>query len=189
MPLVECVDCLECVDCAECAECQRNQSPESRLLTVISLACIPYPYQNLCFLFATARIHSSCRQSSGHAVGFLVYLFIYEWVFTPMFVVADNHFNVLWLAWMSDECTRHHKTFLVQMCSHLAIEIWNRMTASVLKQDPNTKRLFILTRTDSMQIFGKIPLCCQQSSKHGTCDKTKNPNMIKKNLSLIFHRF
>ena len=35
------------------------------------------------------------------------------------------------------------------------------MTASVLKQDPNTKgsneRLFILTWTHSMKIFGEIP--------------------------------
>ena len=36
------------------------------------------------------------------------------------------------------------------------IYIYNRMTANILKQDPNTKRLFILTRTHSMQIFGEI---------------------------------
>ena len=34
------------------------------------------------------------------------------------------------------------------------------MTASVLKQDPNTKRFkwtYILTQTTSMHIFGEIP--------------------------------
>ena len=42
------------------------------------------------------------------------------------------------------------------------------MTASVLKQDSNTKkgskeRLFIMTRTHNMHIFGEIPLDMPQN--------------------------
>ena len=47
-------------------------------------------------------------------------------------------------------------------------KIWNRMTASVLKQDPNTKvsneGLFILTRTHSMQIVRELPFIKPQSN-------------------------
>ena len=43
-----------------------------------------------------------------------------------------------------------------------------RMTASVLKQGPNKKgskeRLFIMTRTHNMQIFGEIPLSSHKTT-------------------------
>ena len=41
--------------------------------------------------------------------------------------------------------------------------IWNRMTASILKQVPNTNRLK-QTRTHSMQIFDEIPFVKPQNN-------------------------
>ena len=38
--------------------------------------------------------------------------------------------GVLWLVWMCDECTWHHKTFLVQWCWHLAIKLYWTLTES-----------------------------------------------------------
>ena len=50
-------------------------------------------------------------------VSWIFHVFIYVWLFTLMFVV-------LWLAWMYDECTWHHKTFLMQLYWHLVIKLY-----------------------------------------------------------------
>ena len=57
-------------------------------------------------------------------------------------------FNVLWLKWMCDECTWHHKTFLVQSVYwHLAIKLY----CSVLNMYAETDTMMPLTRyTDAM---------------------------------------
>ena len=56
-------------------------------------------------------------------VGFS-HVFIYEWPL-PGCLFALVIKNVLWLEWMRDECTWHHKTFLVQSeYWHLAIKLY-----------------------------------------------------------------
>ena len=46
---------------------------------------------------------------------------IYEWLFTRMFLCCCIFIFIF--VWMSDECTWHHKTFLVQLYWHLAIKL------------------------------------------------------------------
>ena len=57
------------------------------------------------------------------SVGFLMYLFMND--FLPGLVCLLLQFNdVLWLAWMCDECTWHHKTFLMELYWLLAIKLY-----------------------------------------------------------------
>ena len=51
-----------------------------------------------------------------------IFMFIYNWLFTPICIVIKNLFVVLWLAWMCGECAWDHKTFLVQIYWHLVIK-------------------------------------------------------------------
>ena len=62
----------------------------------------------------------------------------------------------------SAECGRIHTGFYFTLK-----KIWNRMTASVLKEDQNTKKfkhLFNLTQTHSMQICGEISFVKPQNN-------------------------
>ena len=54
-----------------------------------------------------------------------IYIYIYMNDFLPGCLFAVVVINVLWLEWMCDECTWHHKTFLVQSVYwHLAIKLY-----------------------------------------------------------------
>ena len=65
-----------------------------------------------------------------------------------------------------------------------------RMTARVLKQDPNTKgskeRLFITTRTHNMQIFGEIPFV---KPHNDTSTTAKGLNTMKNESETFFFFF
>ena len=54
--------------------------------------------------------------------GFLMCLFIDDLLPRCLLLLQFN--DVLWLAWMCDECTWHHKIFLVQLYWHLAIKLY-----------------------------------------------------------------
>ena len=56
------------------------------------------------------------------AISWTFLVFIYQWLFTSMFAVVRN--DVIWLAWICDDCTWHHKTFPEQLHWHLAIKLY-----------------------------------------------------------------
>ena len=53
---------------------------------------------------------------------FLMYLFLYD--FWPGCLFAVVMWWFLWQVWIRDECTWRHKTFLVQLYCHLAIQLF-----------------------------------------------------------------
>ena len=77
----------------------------------------------------------------------------------------------------------HFSPNLYLFCLHFSPDLiltlakfWNRMTASVLKQEPNTERFerrTITTRTHSMHIFGEIPFVKPQNDTWTTVKRLK----------------
>ena len=62
-----------------------------------------------------------CQWYAQLDVSWIFHVFIYEWLFTQIFVCCCCN---LMMVWMCDECTWHYKTFLVQLYWHLTIKMY-----------------------------------------------------------------